>query len=193
MSRPKRDKYTNWWNMAPIADLHEALHLLNEELPWISEDAFIRLHDCRSDKGGFPWEIILPWYREGSSGGDASGYHYLQIDPNLAEHLVAEELVDCRRKYQGSLILPDEYVISATGRRRWLEFFETMRTKAVGMLKPGIHTDLTGKPLYRGADRDHWRCGNLYFKFEVPLGGDCRVYPEEERILMPDQIETKAA
>lgn len=190
---PKRDKHTFWWNAEPITDIYEALQLLNEELGWIGEDAFVRLHDCRGEKVGLSWEIILPWYREGSSGGDMSGRYYFQIDSNLAERLVAEELVEFRRKYGGSLILRDEYVISRAGHRHWKEYFDTMRAKAVGMLKPGVHTDLSGKPVYVGQSRDHWRYGKLYFEFGMPLGGNCRVYPEDNCILMPEEVVTTAA
>lgn len=184
---PKRGEYDHWYNDEPMTDVHEALEFLASKSPLLNEE--FHLHPC--SRSEWKWELVAPWYTSGDSGGDRSGYHYYQIAQELAERLVAENLVTPRRVPQWGYTetRESELVISSTGRRVIEEFEKTMRTKAESLLRPGVHTDLTGKPVYRGFRRDGYRHGRLYYKFELPGGGCCQVYPEEGKVVLPGEEE----
>lgn len=188
---PKRDAYSRWKNPELFTDIHTVLQLLNSKSPTRTPT---HLHECHKGSD-FEWEIIVPWYTQGDSGGDQSGYDYFQIEKSLAERLVTEGLVHPRtqvgRGYTTSI--KDELVISTLGKEMIEGFQKDMRAKAESMLTPGVHTDLTGKPMYLGSSREHWRYGPLYYEFEMPSGGSCRVYPEEGRIVLPKESETMDA
>lgn len=189
MSRyPKRDEHTHWNNEEPITDVHEALEILSEQSPTDSDE--FRLHPTRGKL--YAWEIVVPWYTEGDSGGDQSGYHYYQIDETLAETLVKEGLVEKRREPRMGYTHThnDQLVISQAGRDALDAYLTQMRAKAESLLRPGVHTDLTGKPDYAGHDRDGYHCGKLYFEFRLPdTDRRCRVYPEEDRVVEPEGLQ----
>ena len=185
-SFPSRDKYSNWFNETPITNLNEVLDVLKEKSTAI-EPHFLSRKNGR-------WEIVLPWYRDGSSGGDTWGYRYLQIDPKTAETLVSEKLVEPHQvKHLGyTETQKDVLVISRKGREIIKMFVESMITKADGMLKPGIHTDLTGKPSRSGFGREEWRYGRFYVGYEMPSGQKCRVFPEQN-ILVVEPLQKAIA
>jgi hypothetical protein len=169
-----------------MTDLHEALEFLSSTSP-VAGDEF-HLHrfpftDCE-------WELVAPWFTSGSSGGDRSGYHYYQIDPVLATELVKEGFVE-KRRVRGwgyTRVVEDELVITEAGRQKLEAYLKEMRAKAESLLKPGVHTDLTGEVDHAGHNRDGYHCGKLYFEFRIPNQGRCRVYPEEGRLLEPEEL-----
>lgn len=188
---PKRGEYDHWYNDEPFTDIHEVLQLLNTRSPLINEE--FHLHPC--PEYDWKWEIVEPWFTSGDSGGDRSGYHYYQIAPELAERLVAECLVTPRKQKEWGYTreILDELVISAAGKTMVETFEAEMRARAESMLTPGVHTDLTGDPVYRGFRREGYRHGRLYYKFQLPESNDCcRVYPEEGRIVLPGAEEEAA-
>jgi hypothetical protein len=178
---------TYWWNDTPIMDVHLALEILLKESAVIGRPTY--LHDCQYEKVSHKWEIVEYWYREGSSGGDRGGWNYFQIDARIAEQLVAEKLVIPKEEGAHPCIIkiPYQLLVSDKGRRVYNEYRESMKRKALGMLRPGVHTDLTGETRSRGMDREPWRCGELFFAFDMPLGGQCHVFPGSERIVLVDE------
>lgn len=185
MSRlSKRTEHTFWMNDKPYTNIYVVLELLAAQSQTYEPH---HLHRCRGNEG-FDWEIVVPWYSSGCSGGDTSGHHYYQLDPAVAEQLVKDELVTAHmEKHWGyTTEEKDKLVISHRGSEELRLFMHDMRTKAESLLKPGVHTDLTGKVDYRGHDRDDYGSGPLHFLFEMPTGGRCRVYPEEDRIVLPE-------
>jgi len=188
---PKRTEHSFWHNKEPYTDPHEVLELLRSESPTYEP---LHLDRCRSEE--YEWEIVVPWYTHGSSGGDMSGHNYYQIAADLAKQLVEEGLVRQRTiPHMGyTETRENEFVISPKGESTLTMYLKEMREKAETMLIPGIHTDLTGTIDYRGHGRDGWREGPLYFQFQLPEErGQCKVYPESERIVMPDEPEAEAA
>ena len=182
MSRfPTRNEYTFWYNDEPIRDINEALHLLNTQGSSSEPYHLTKYSDPQL------WEIVAPWYHEGSSGADSGGNDYFQIDKTLAEQLLRELLVEPRRiNYFGGFRLdPDQLVISKTGEQQVHAFNQKMRTKAQSLLILGTHTNLTGEVVYRGHDRENRTHGKLYFEFLGPYDETCRVYPEENRVVFP--------
>ena len=185
-SFPSRDKYSNWFNETPITNLNEVLDVLKEKSTAI-EPHFLSRKNGR-------WEIVLPWYRDGSSGGDTWGCHYLQIDPKTAETLISERLVVPNevKRLGYTETQKDVLVISRKGREQIKEFINSMITKADGMLKPGVHTDLTGKPEHTGCGREDWRYGRFCVKYKMPSGETCCVFPEQN-ILVVEPLEKAIA
>ncbi len=180
---PQRTKYTTWHNEEPITDVNEALYFLNQQG---SSSEHIHLARRRG-ADGLEWELVEPWYREGSSGGDTGGEHYYQIDTVLAEKLVRDALVRPHKRVGWGYTReePDTLVISAKGEQAVRTFEEGMRSKALEFLVPGVHTDLTGEPVRCGNGRDQWRHGRVYFDFRTPAGETCRVYPEQDECIVP--------
>ena len=176
-SRPKK----HWYNEeGPIRDLREALYLLN--IDGSSNDP----HHLAQDRDTKDWEVVAPWYHEGSSGADTSGYDYFQIDQALAEQLVREGFVTTRRvNYMGGFYLnSDELVLSDKAREQVQKFEQDMRLKAQSLLTIGIHTDLTGEVVSGGWGREHRLYGRMHFDFVTP-NGRCRVYPETSSVVFP--------
>jgi hypothetical protein len=171
----------HWYNEGPILDLNEALELLQRE------SSTTEPHHMARRFRATEWEIVIPWYSEGDSGGDQSGYYYFQIDQTLAKRLVREKLVEPRRvNYMGGHYFnDDELVISTEARRSVQAFLAEMQTKACALLIPGVHTDLTGeiRPGLQG--REQWRTGKLYYDFTTPNNERCRVYPETNEVVFP--------
>lgn len=185
MSRlSRRTEYTFWMNDEPYTSLYTVLELLAAQSQTYEPH---HLHRC-DGKDGFDWEIVVPWYSHGCSGGDQSGHHYYQFDPAIAERLVEYELVTPHKEvgWGYTTEVKDKLVISSKGSEELRRFMHDMRTKAESLLKPGVHTDLTGTIDYRGYSRDDHGSGPLHFLFEMPTGGRCRVYPEEEKIVLPE-------
>ncbi len=180
---PKRDAYSSWRNPEPFTDIHMALELLAGDSTTTEP---VYLQRCQGED--YEWQIVLPWYTHGSSGGDQSGYDYFQIDPVLAKQLVDERLVAIRRILHLGYTeeRKDQFVIDRLGKRKVEDFKREMLAKAESMLTPGVHTNLTAEPERRGSSRDQWRYGALHFDFKMPLGGICRVYPEEGRLIVPE-------
>lgn len=190
MGYPERDKYSHWSNQEPITDVHEVLHFLAEQSRIANEE----FHLHRTSGEEWEWELVAPWYTHGSSGGDRSGWDYYQIDPALAEQLVQDGLVTPHRIPRMGYMetRENELVLSSEGRMKVIAFDKEMRIVGEGLLTPGIHTDLTGTPDYRGYRREEFRHGKLYYQFEMPTGGICRVYPEEGKVLLPEEVAALA-
>jgi len=182
-SRPRRNEYTHWNNEQPITDLHEALHLLGMSSSSSDPHHLARRHELL----GEIWELVASWYREGDSGGDSSGFDYFQIDQNLARELVNERLVQSHVvKYRGgSYEERDKFVISAVARERLHKLDTTLLVQAETLLRPGVHTDLTGKPNRTASGRDRWRYGRFFVDYVIPNGECCRVYPSEGALIVP--------
>lgn len=180
----KRTEHTWWWNEAPITDVHEAINVLQQTGTTLRET-----HLAKRDDGTY--EIQVPWVHEGSSGGDTSGSFYYQLATEVAEQLLSEELVTARKvKHWGyAETRESELVLTTAANRKLDEFKKAMEKKAESLLVPGTHTDLTGKPARLGCGRDNHRCGKLYFEYKLPQeGGRVRVYPEEDRLVMPETV-----
>lgn len=188
---PRRNDHSRWNNPEPFADAHQVLELLLKDSA-TGEPSYV--HNCKG-KEEFDWEIIESWYSQGSSGGDRSGYHYYQIDPELAERMKGEGLVEPQKiLYPGYTVTEEkQLVISPKGIEQLREYRSAMREKAESLLVPGIHTDLTGEIKYRGYSRDTFGYGALYYEFEMPTGGRCSVYPEDGRIVLPDPSDSAEA
>jgi hypothetical protein len=179
MSRfPKRDEYTRWLNAKPIGDLNEALSLLRAQSS-SNESHYLSRRANGQEK--MRWEIVIPWYAEGDSGGDRSGYDYVQIDQQLAEKLLSEKHVEgLEVKYWGgSFRERDKFTITKTAAESNREFETALLEKAAALLTPGVHTDLAGEARRIGFGREHWRHGRFYVDFRTPSGDRYRVYPEE--------------
>ncbi|MGE5541229.1 MAG: hypothetical protein ACM3TU_03015 [Bacillota bacterium] len=187
---PKRTEHTTWKNPEPYTDIHAVLQLLDEQSKTYEP---FHLDQCRRE--GCEWEITVPWYTHGDSGGDRSGHDYYQIDPALAEQLVKDGLVIKRSiPHMGYTETREhEFVISRRGKVMLKTYLDEMREKAEALLVPGVHTDLTGEPASQGYDREHWRYGDLYFMFKLPTGGSCKVYPEQGKLVLPGSEDAQAA
>ncbi len=189
MSLRQRTKYSHWYNDAPITNLYEALDTLSSENS-SRRSVHLRKRDSEAGEG---YEIAYPWYREGCSGGDTSGTDYYDIDTALAEELIRERLVQPNRVPQwGYTETRENELVLTQAAEQKLELFEKeMERKAESMLTPGIHTDLSGRPKRLCRNRDGFRCGKLYFEYELPEErGVVRVYPEEQRLVMPEEAVT---
>lgn len=178
--RPQRTKHTTWENDTPISDSNEAISLLAHNSSSSEPVHLTRFpYDCEHE-----WEIVVPWYHEGSSGADSAGWDYFQIDQELAARLVRAGIVEPykilylggSRVDQNRFVLPKELKTAAYQRER--ELIE----KAKRLLVPGVHTDLAGEAQRCGSGREHWRFGRFYVDFETPLGGEIRVFPEQEEV-----------
>jgi hypothetical protein len=186
MAFRKRSATSHWRNDEPIKNLYEAIDTLSSENS--SRDP-VHLRK-RESEAGDGYEIVWPWYREGSSGGDSWGIEYYEIDTATAEELIREHFVAPRRvKHLGYTETRDDELVVTDIAREKLDLFEKeMERKAESMLTPGIHTDLAGKPKRLCWSRDGFRCGRLYFEYELPEErGRVRVYPEEQRLVMPEE------
>ena len=181
MAFPPRNKHTFWYNEKPITDLNEALHLLDYP-NWSDEPSYLARRD---EADG--WEIITPWYSEGDSGGDTSGNYYLQIDRALGQKLFEEKLVEPRRiNYVGGFWLDDtQLVLTKDAKKRVETFHAEQRERARALLKPGVHTDLTGVPEPMRRRREQTNYGRLYFDFRCPNDTVCRIYPETGEVIFP--------
>jgi hypothetical protein len=182
-SFPKRTDGTFWDNDEPIRDQHEALDLLA-----VDGSSTEPLHLTREMRdSAWVWELVVPWYHE-RNGSESSGNNYFQIDGEVAKHLVDQGLVVPRKRigWGFTRTIDDEWVISEHGQKALQEFNRDMRIKAESMLISGVHTDLTGNAPRLRMEREHWRYGSLYFEFELPMGGTCRAYPEEDRLQLPE-------
>jgi hypothetical protein len=182
--------HSHWYTEEVFTDINAVLQLLRAESPTYEPN-----HIERNRGGDCEWQIVVPWYTQGDSGGDRSGYHYFQIDPDLVKQLIADGLVQKRTdpRIGYTYTYDNEFVVSQAGRDQSRRFESEMQAKAERMLKPGVHTDLTGKPERRGSGRDHWRFGKYYLIFELPGGNYCKVYPEEDRLVLPEQDKPEAA
>lgn len=174
---PKRGHGSFWMNQEPLVDLHETLDLLRYE-----SETYEPNYLSHNVKLGV-WEIVAPWYSHGDSGGDQSGYLYYQVDTKLAEQLTRDALVSGRRieYHGGSYVNEEELVPTTAGHRRADTYWQESKTRALSLLQPGIHTDLTGEPHGRGWGREHRTYGRAYFDFEAPLG-KFRIFPETNEI-----------
>lgn len=186
MSRyPERDKYTRWRNELPIVDLNEALYLLAMDMRLSVEVPYLTRR--QQEAVGEIFELVVPWYTHGDSGGDQSGYYYFQIDQDLARKLVMDGLVQPTvvKYWGGSHEETNKLVISPSAHERHREFETEMLAKAETLLKPGLHTDLTGRPCRRYYGLEHQYYGRFYVEFEMPNGKQCRVYPGEDILIAP--------
>lgn len=176
---PKRTEHTNYSNKVPIADMHEALELL------MMDGSSTDPYHLTNRKG--IWEIVLPWYHEGSSGGDSSGFDYFQIDQELAKRLVDERKVEPRRKMRWGAtdILQNELVPTRAAVRDEEVYRREMQAHAKSLLVVGLHTDLSGEAVSNGWGREEWRYGRMYFDFKMPNDNICRVYPESDEVVAP--------
>jgi hypothetical protein len=190
MSRSiKRNDYTYWYNDEPITDIHEALSVLACEQT--SSTPLYLAHGRESVNGGY--EIVVHWHSHRGYGSD--GVEYYQIDQALAQKLVDEQFVIPRRiLHMGYTETRKEQLVLSDAAREKLEAYEKeMEKKAVSMLVPGIHTDLTGTPKRTSWRRDGFRHGKLYFEYELPgERGSVRVYPEEDRLVMPEEKQAQS-
>ena len=192
MSRfPKRTPHSYYYNEEPVTDLNEALDLLGSD-----NSSTDPVHLARKDpRDGEGWEVRIPWYKEGSSGGDTSGIDYYQIDTELAERLVSERMVEpfVVKQWGSSYADSHRLVLTAPSKQRVREFSDDMRAKALKLLIPGIHTDLTGEPDYAGSGRDSYRHGRVWVLLRSPKEGRCRVYTESGVVVFPDTTPEEAA
>lgn len=183
LRRKMRDQYTPWFNDRPINNVHEALDFLKQQ-SYVSGEAF-HLHHNRE---GW-WELVEPWYSEGDSGGDQSGWNYYQIEEAVALQLVSAGLVAPREvpRMGYTQTIEDELVITQKGQEELAAFGARMVTIAKSMLRPGIHTDLTGEVRQRGSGRRHRSYGPYYVRILGANDEFYRVYPELGKIEGPSQ------
>lgn len=176
----KRGKYSFWHNPETITDIHVALELLADK-SGTSEPVHLRTTT------EFGWEIVLPWYTEGDSGGDRSGHHYFDVSKELAHMLRDHELVTPHIVIGWGFRRPDpsKLVLSSDGANVLEQYFANMLTRALAAIRPGIHTDLTGEPPHLRRSRDHRHSGALFFEFRTSQGQTARIYPEKNEIIMP--------
>ncbi len=194
MARYPRCPNTYYRNEEPITDLNEALYVLsNERLGRSSRDP---LH-LRNETvlGNRVWEVVFPWYREGSSGGDSWGQEYFLIADEVAAALIAEHLVAPLRVLHMGYTETDQkrLVLSEHGKERLEAYEAEMIVKAKSMLTPGVHTDLTSEVDCRDFGRDGHQCGRFYLDFRTPHEDTVRVYPEQGELLYPYPPKEKAA
>jgi hypothetical protein len=180
MTYPRRDKYSYWHNKEPVTDKYEALGLLADQ-----NSSTRPIHLTKNDEHG--WEVVYPWFRDGDSGGCASGDDYFQIDQPLAQSLVNERLVEpfVEKGWGWSRPNPRMLVLARSAREDVRRYEREMQARALTMLILGVHTDLTGQAVSNGWGRESWRTGPLHFDFKSPSAQICRVYPEENRIVYP--------
>lgn len=178
----ERTKHTWWHNETPITELYEALNFLAD--PPEANDPIHLFRKHERDGGGF--ELRIPWYHEGSSGGDSSGINYYQIGSELAQRLIDEQLVAPRKvpRWGYTEVREDEFVRTEQGYRLWHTHLNQMEEKAESLLIPGTHTDLTGRPHRVRMGREHFRHGRLRFDYQTPTGDIVYVFPEEGKIEM---------
>lgn len=187
MPRYERTENTSWRNAKPATDLNEVLYVLAEKN---SSTTPVHLFRHPEDKD-WNWEIKIPWYRDGDSGGDSSGVDFYQIEEETALKLIKERLVEKRRIPQWGYTETRnrEYVISSHGKRQLGEYHEQMREKAWALLKPGVHTDLTGaRDIALCPSRKHYGDDmRLFFVCNVPNGSRVHVYPEDGSIVPEEE------
>jgi hypothetical protein len=192
MPRSKRTEHTRWQNDSPITDMFEAIEILQTTGTTLRETHL----QARPKEAGDGYEICVPWARDGSSGGDTSGTHYFQVDSALVEKMKEERLLTpyIEKYWGGSRVIEDQLVLTTHANMEHETFWKDMKKKAESMLKPGVHTDLTGKPKRLGSGRDGFQCGKLYFDYELPgERGKVRVYPQEDRLVMPEEKQAQSA
>ncbi|KND50696.1 MAG: hypothetical protein ABA06_04555 [Parcubacteria bacterium C7867-001] len=189
----KRTEHTYYWNAAPITNLYEALEVLTFDNS--SRTPVHLAHENSPD--GKTWEILSPWYREGSSGGDSSGIEYFQIDQELAEKLKAGGYLQPRKEvgWGYTRYNEKELVASQKAHDEDRSHSREMEKVAESMLTAGVHTDLAGSPTRLRFGREDWRTGRLHFDYKMSNGDTCRVYPEEKELVAPypPQEEKKTA
>jgi hypothetical protein len=174
-----------FYNESPITDAHEALDIFFAEQ---THRTPIHLFRSVEQKGRErEYRIVIPWYREGSSGGDTSGESYYQIDVALAEQMISEQFVVPMKvlSWGRTDIDSERFVLNYLGERKSKAFDKAMLEKAESMLTVGIHTDLAGKPERTSYGREGFRCGRFYVDFRTPHEETCRVYPEQEELVCP--------
>lgn len=178
-----RDEHSFWHNTETITDVHEALSLLCTDA-----DSTEPTHLRRSLVGIlFIWEIVVPWYREGSSGFDTSGTDHYDVSDDIAKRLQNEDLVEpyIEQSWGWSHRDPERLVITRAAALSLYTYQEGLRAGARSLLIPGIHTDLSTEPNRIGSGREHGRHGRFYVDFETPRGQVCRVYPEQQECVCP--------
>lgn len=175
---PNRGEHGTWCNYEPITNLAEALDFLTTDG---SSSEPYHLHRSIHGDG---WELAAPWYREGSSGGDSSGTDYYQIGQSLAQRMIEKELVEqlLVKFHGGSYRDKDKLVVTRRGSEAQKLLLAKAQRRALRMLIPGKHTDLTGEPQSAGWGRDQWRYGRQYFEYCGPSGNRFRVFPVEHTI-----------
>ena len=186
MARYARNPNTYYRNEAPITDLNEALYVLSNERFGRSSRDSLHLRN-ETVLGNRVWEVVFPWYREGSSGGDTWGQDYFLIADEVAAALIAEHLVAPLRILHMGYTETDEkrLVLSEHGKERLAEFEMQMQAEAQSMLIPGVHTDLSLKLEHAGWGRDGYQCGRFYADFKTPNEDIVRVYPEQNELVYP--------
>lgn len=178
----RRDEHSFWYNQEPISDPYEALSLLRSNNsstipPYLRRELIDAL---------WTWEIVVPWYHEGSSGGDSSGEDYYEVVDAVAQRLKLESHVEPHvdKGWGWSRPNPDRLVISSRSKEMSIEHERVLRAAAAALLRPGIHTDLSGKPHQGGAGWDY-DTNRFYVDFHTPSETTCRVYPERQEIIYP--------
>lgn len=174
---------TTFYNETPITDVHEALDVF-----FVEQTHRMPMHLYRGlNKKNPDYRLVIPWHRDGSSGGDTSGENYFQIDPVLAEQMIAERLVVPRKDIGWGYTRddPERFVLNYLGEQKSKAFDKAMLAKAESMLTVGVHTDLAGKPMRTSYGREGYRCGRFYVDFKTPHEETCRVYPEQEELVCP--------
>jgi hypothetical protein len=175
----RRDEHTTWYNDEPITDIHEVLGVLVMERRG-SLCRYIDIGPYRADTT--KPELHVEWYTEGDSGGDMSGWHYLQIDPGLVKQLVDKGYVEPKKNlYLGGFSLDQEKLILSQEGIRHLKWLDGEKKRiAVSLMRPGVYEELS--PLYDErrvfATRDGRYGGKLHFKFEMLNGDEVLVFPD---------------
>ncbi len=176
-------KDRTYYNETPITDVYEALDVLCFE-----SSSRRSIHLFKSiDKDNPDYHLVVPWYREGCSGGDTSGEDYYQIDPTLAQKMIDEGLVTPLKIVSWGRTDTDRerFVVCYDGEEKSKAYDRDMIKKAESMLKPGIHTDLTAKPYRTEYGREGFRHGRFYVEFKTPHNERCRVYPQDDELVFP--------
>ncbi len=172
---PERDAGGVWCNETPIADIHEALHLLAGDPSSTETPHLLR----RYGVDRFVWEIVIPSHHNCGDGRESEGDEYYQIAPEVGGRLVTERLV------QLDPCATEWFVITHEAKRAIPGFERTLVVKAAELLKSAADTDLFGHAEVSGSGREHRIYGRFYVDFRMSSDTTCRVYPEQGDVIDP--------
>lgn len=185
MDRRRRSEYTYWENQHPVADPYELLSLLrSRQSGRYSDERHLHPHLT-------PPELHLKWHREGSSGGDTSGYDYYEVATEVATHVVRERWVEphVHKFWGGSTVEKDKLVLSRFGLESLRKHIDTQEKEAKKLIVPGEHTKFSSVFNYRehGWHSQDGEATELCFEFTTPMDERIRVHLSSKRVVNLDK------